>query len=84
MEAYVVMAQAWKCVDKIATEWAHKEDWMRVRIRKSTFDDKYPSSLDKRLSGACGIRLCKLNESQIVGVSVKGVACDRSMDTRVL
>ena len=27
--------------DKIAMDWASKEDWMRARERKSTLDDKY-------------------------------------------
>ena len=27
--------------DKIATEWAGKDDWMRTRSMKSTLDDKY-------------------------------------------
>ena len=33
---------------------------------------------------ASGIRLCKLYGSQIVGVLVDGVACDCSMNKRVL
>ena len=33
---------------------------------------------------ASGIRMCKLFGSQIVGVPVDGVACDCSMDKRVL
>ena len=33
---------------------------------------------------ASGIRMCKLYGSQIVGVHVDGVACDCSMNKRVL
>ena len=36
------------------------------------------------MMSACVSRLCKLFESQIVGVSVDGVACDRFMEKRVL